>query len=31
VLGMGKKEGCNNMSKKAHFVTAPFAYSVCSL
>lgn len=26
VLGMGKKEGCNNMSKKAHFVTAPFEY-----
>lgn len=23
VLGMGKKEGCNKMSKKAHFVTAP--------
>jgi len=21
---MGKKEGCNKMSKKTHFVTAPF-------
>ena len=25
VLVMGKKEGCNKMSKKTHFVTAPFA------
>lgn len=24
VLVMGKKEGCNKMSKKTHFVTAPF-------
>ena len=23
VLVMGKKEGCNKMSKKTHFVTAP--------
>ena len=22
---MGKKEGCNKMSKKTHFVTAPFS------
>ena len=21
---MGKKEGCNKMNKKVHFVTAPF-------
>jgi len=24
VLVMGKKEGCNKMSKKSHFVTALF-------
>lgn len=24
VLVMRKKEGCNKMSKKTHFVTAPF-------
>ena len=24
VLVMGKKEGCNKMNKKVHFVTAPF-------
>ena len=23
VLVMGKKEGCNKMNKKVHFVTAP--------
>ena len=22
---MGKKEGCNKMNKKVHFVTAPFS------
>jgi hypothetical protein len=26
VLVMGKKEGCNKMSKKTHFVTAPFLF-----
>ena len=24
LLVMGKKEGCNKMNKKVHFVTAPF-------
>lgn len=28
VLVMGKKEGCNKMSKKTHFVTAPFLLGV---
>ena len=23
---MGKKEGCNKMNKKVHFVTAPFYF-----
>lgn len=26
VLVMGKKEGCNKMNKKVHFVTAPFLF-----
>ena len=26
VLGMEKQEGCNKMSKKTHFVTAPYFY-----
>ena len=25
-LVMGKKEGCNKMGLKTHFVTAPFAF-----
>ena len=25
---MGKKEGCNKMSKKTHFVTAPSFYTL---
>lgn len=28
VLVMGKKEGCNKMSKKTHFVTAPFSCNI---
>ena len=28
---MGKKEGCNKMSKKTHFVTAPFLLSNLSV
>ena len=28
VLVIGKKEGCNKMNKKVHFVTAPFFYFV---
>jgi hypothetical protein len=28
VLVMGKKEGCNKMSKKTHFVTAPFSRKI---
>ena len=31
VLVMRKKEGCNKMSKKTHFVTAPFLYKLSTI